>query len=116
MVDKVLANYLSFLLSMREEGFRVACWGPTPSFPDAEQPNDVFPVHGDEITRNKATLYFNEQLKNLCQQNNLIFVSIAEKLIDERGRIRQDYFVDGCHLSQKAWSLVDAGASFFGKA
>ena len=116
VVDKVLANYLSFLLSMREEGFRVACWGPTPSFPDVANPSDEFPLQGDEITRNKVTLYFNEQLRNLCQQNNLSFVSIAEKLIDERGRIRQDYFVDGCHLSQKAWSLVDAGASFFGRA
>jgi len=116
VVDKVLANYLSFLVSMKEEGFRVACWGPTPSFPDTEKPSDELPSHGDEITRNKATLYFNERLENLCQQNNLVFVSIAEKLIDERGRIRQDYFVDGCHLSHKAWSLVDAGASFFGRA
>ncbi|MEI7850860.1 MAG: hypothetical protein WCH86_03425 [Kiritimatiellales bacterium] len=106
VVDKVLANYLSFLVSMRDAGFRVACWGPTPSFPDAEKPSDDFPVHGDEITRNKATLYFNERLKNLCQQNNLGFISIAEKLIDERGRIRQDYLADGCHLHQKAWSLV----------
>ncbi len=106
VVDKVLANYLSFLVSMREEGFRVACWGPTPSFPDAANPSDEFPVQGDETTCNKVTLYFNEQLKNLCQQNNLGFISITEKLIDERGRMRQDYFVDGCHLSQKAWSLV----------
>jgi hypothetical protein len=106
VVDKVLANYLSFLVSMRDKGFRVACWGPTPSFPDTERPSDAFPAHGGEITRNKATLYFNEQLKNLCQQNDLVFVSIAEKLIDERGRIRQDYFVDGCHLNQKVWSLV----------
>lgn len=106
VVDKILENYLTFLVSMREEGLRVACWGPTPSFPDAEKPSDEFPTCGDEITRNNATLYFNEQLKNLCQQNNLGFVSIAEKVIDERGRIRQDYFVDGCHLCQKAWSLV----------
>lgn len=106
MVDKVLTNYLSFLVAMREEGFRVACWGPTPSCPDAEKPSDEFPVCGDEITRNNATLYFNERLKSLCQQNNLSFVSIAEKLIDERGRIRRDYFVDEIHLSQKAWSLV----------
>jgi hypothetical protein len=106
VVDKVLANYLSFLVSMRDKGFRVACWGPTPSFPDTEHPSDAFPAHGGEITRNKATLYFNEQLKNLCQQNDLVFVSIAEKLIDERGRIRYDYFVDGCHLNQKVWSLV----------
>jgi hypothetical protein len=106
VVDKVLANYLSFLVSMRDEGFRVACWGPTPSFPDAAKPSDEFPSHGDEITRNKATLYFNKQLKKLCQQNNLRFVSIAENLIDERGRTREDYFADGCHLSQKAWSLV----------
>ena len=106
VVDEVLANYLSFLVSMRDEGFRVACWGPTPSFSDTGKPNDEFPVHGDEIMRNRATLYFNEQLKKMCQQNNVGFVSIAEKLIDERGRIKQDFFVDGCHLSQKAWSLV----------
>ena len=112
MVDKVLANYLSFLLSMRERGFRVACWGPTPSFPDAAKPSDEFPLHGDEITRNKATLYFNEQLKNLCRQNSLVFVSIAQKLIDAHGRVKRDYFFDGCHLGQNAWSLVDAETSF----
>ena len=106
VVDRVLANYLSFLVSMRDHGLRVACWGPTPSFPDAAIPNDAFPVHGDEITRNKATLYFNEQLGHLCQKNNIGFASIAAKLIDDRGRIRQNYFVDGCHLSQKAWPLV----------
>ena len=106
IVDKILENYLAFLVSMREADFRVACWGPTPSFPDAEQPSDAFPVHGDEITRNKATLYFNGQLEKLCRQNNLGFTSIAEKLIDERDRMRRDYFVDGCHLSQNAWSLV----------
>lgn len=107
VVDEVLVNYLSFLVSMRDEGLRVACWGPTPSFPDTEKPNDELPAHGDEITRNKAILYFNEQLKKMCQQNGFIFASIAEKLIDEQGRIKPDYFVDGCHLGQKAWLLVD---------
>jgi hypothetical protein len=115
VVDKILQNYLSFLVSMRDKGFRVACWGPTPSFPDAEQPSEAFPVHGDEITRNRATLYFNGQLRNLCRQNSLGFVSIAEKLIDERGRIRCDYFVDGCHLSQKVWSLVTEEQFNFGE-
>jgi hypothetical protein len=38
--------------------------------------------------------------------NNIGFASIAAKLIDDRGRIRQNYFFDGCHLSQKAWPLV----------
>ncbi|MFA5322580.1 MAG: hypothetical protein WC373_07870 [Smithella sp.] len=114
VVDKILENYLSFLISMRESGLRVACWAPTPSFPDTEQPNDAFPAYGDETTRNRATLYFNEKLKKLCQQNRLIFVSIAEKLIDEHGRIKQDYFVDGCHLNQKAWSLVTEEQFKFG--
>ena len=106
VLDRVLENYMSFLVSMREEGYRVACWGPTPSFPDREMPNEAFPTFGDEITRNKATLYFNERLKMLCHQSNMGFISIAEKVIDEQGRIKQDYLVDGCHLSQKAWALV----------
>jgi len=106
VIDRVLANYLAFLVSMQKEGYQVACWGPTPSFPDREKPNKAFPTFGDEITRNKATLYFNERLKIVCLQSGIGFISIAEKVIDEHGRIKQDYFVDGCHLSQKAWALV----------
>jgi len=107
VVDKVLANYLPFLVSMREAGLRVSCWGPTPAFPDAVKSSDALPTCGDEITRNSATLYFNEQLKMLSHQSNIGFISIAEKLVDEQRRIRQEYFVDGLHLSQKAWALLE---------
>jgi len=107
VLDRVLENYLAFLVSMQKEGYRVACWGPTPSFPDGENPNEALPTFGDEITRNSATLYFNERLNRLCQQSGLGFISIAEKLVDEQGRIRKEYFVDGCHLSQKGWALLE---------
>lgn len=107
VVDKILDNYLEFLLYMKKCVHKIYVWGPIPTQKDGSLINPDYPYFGKEIDRNKATEYFNQKLKKICQDNDIGFLSIFDKLIDENYVTRSEYIADGCHLSQKAWKFAN---------
>lgn len=107
IVDDILANYKKTLLSLKEQGFKVCVWSPIASQKDSTEPDPDFPRTGNEIQRNRATLYFCEKLEKICAECNFGFYSITKELIDKNYRTRDEYICeDHCHLSQKAVDIA----------
>lgn len=113
VVDDILKEYASFLQKMTTRGYKMICWGPVASQKDEWHGNKDFPAVGTEIERNLATKYFNQQLEKICQDVGAYFVSIFDELVDEQGKTKDKYFMDPCHLSQKAMVLAKNKFSFF---
>lgn len=102
IVNAILENYKEFLITLSENNI-VWVWGPIPSQIDGSLVNPNYPYYGSEIERNKATEYFNDELKKLCDNCGFVYLSIFKYLINENYTTKVEYIADGCHLSQKAW-------------
>lgn len=55
---------------------------------------------------NKEIKKINKNLENYCKDNNITFIDIYSKLIDEEGELNLDYTVDGLHLSKEGYDIV----------
>lgn len=102
VIDNIIENYLNFLLSLKKRN-KIYVWGPIPTQKDNSLINPEYPYFGDEITRNKATSYFNNKLEEVCIKNKIVFLSIFKNLINDNFTTKDEFIADGCHLSQKAW-------------
>ena len=108
IVNDILAEYFSFLLSLKESGYHVYCWGPIASQPEICPIDPAFPRNGTETERNMATLYFTYQLALLCQQHGIPFLSIFDQMITDDFHTKEEYLsADHCHLSQQALALAE---------
>ena len=63
IINPILNNYVDLLLFLQKNGYQVYCWGVIATHKDDAPDNLEFPKYGDEISRNKATKYFNDKLK-----------------------------------------------------
>ena len=106
IIDSIIANYLKFLLFLKNNEFDVFVWGPIPSQKDSLPLDPEFPRFGSESSRNICTEYFNSKLMEICKQNNIGFASIYKYLIIGEYETNTEYIADGCHLSQKAWDFA----------
>ena len=105
IADDILNQYVEFLKFLSLE-HKVAVWAPVASQKDNVQIDMNFPRYGSEQNRNKATKYFNDKLKSICQKEGFYYFSIFENLIDDEFNTKGEYFFDGVHLSQRAWLLA----------
>lgn len=107
IVDDILAEYVPFLISLKEKGFYVYCWGPIASQREACPIDPQYPRNGTEVERNMATAYFNQQLALQCEQHGIAFMSIFDQMItDDYQTIDKYLSADQCHLSQRALALA----------
>jgi len=60
--------------------------------------NPSFPFLGTDDERKAYVLYFNKKLKELCNQNSLVFFDIYDKYIDSNGFLRKDMSDDNVHI------------------
>ena len=111
VVDNIITNYLSFLKWLMDYG-NVWCWGPVASQSEKTPIDPSFPRYGSEYDRNRVTAYFNEQLKKVCEENGIGFISVFPKLIDNEGLTKEEYYLDGVHLNQKAAALANDQLKF----
>jgi hypothetical protein len=104
IVDGILSNYFEFLLWLKSRGFRVYCWGPIASQKDSAPNTPEHPRVGSETDRNRATAYFNNRLKAFCCENEIGFMTIFDKMINESFETNEDYLSkDRFHLGQYAF-------------
>lgn len=108
VVDSILDNYIMFLLRLGEESRRkVVAWGPIASQKDRWITNPEFPRAGSEQERNRATEYFNYRLKKECEKNDIVYMSIFNKLVNKDYRTKAEYIFDQCHLGQNARTFLE---------
>ncbi len=107
VVDGILDNYLRMLKRVAEKGYKVLCFGPISTLSE-KIPSDLeLSNTGTEVERNKATLYFTNELKKLCKNEGISCFSVLEKLITDDWHTRIDCLCsDGCHLSQTIMPYV----------
>jgi hypothetical protein len=105
VVRECVDRYFGVIQEIRALGFQIFIWNVVASsrYVDLYQ---EFPTFGDCLERNQATRLFNDYLKGLCEKNNIIFVSIFNKLINKRGLTKMSYYMDSIHLSQTAMPLA----------
>lgn len=109
IVDDILAEYVSFLVSLKEKGYHVYCWGPIASQREICPLDPSFPRNGTETERNMATAYFTKQLALQCEQQGISFLSIFHQMITDDFQTKEEYLsADHCHLSQCARALAQS--------
>lgn len=87
--------------------FRKAVWSPVASWRE-EKPYDGSSF-GKNIERNNVTRIFNSYLEESCKENNIIYASIFEELLNSDGTSNSYYLDDlgaGIHLNNKALLLI----------
>lgn len=114
VIDNILKNFSSYLMTLKDAGFKVICWGPIASQKENESKIDLeYPRYGSETERNKITEIYNDKLQKFCQDLGIGYCSIFKNMINERYETDSSFISsDGVHLSQKSLpfalkSLID---------
>lgn len=82
-VHDVLNNYIPFIKNIENtlyDKVNICLWGPHATFMNATY---YHAMTGNGQIRNKVTFIFNENLKNVCKQNNWKYCSTFDLLIDD---------------------------------
>jgi len=56
--------------------------------------------------QNFLSMKYNSRLKNLCDNNDILFIDIWPQIVNEEGALDERYSVDYIHLNEKAATLV----------
>ncbi len=97
-------NYFSFVMEVRERGFRPIVYNVVASRPNwdgdlASQTPD-FPYVGTQAERNHAVRLMNAGLARRCREEGVPFLDTYDLLVDENDRTRPECYMDEIHLSQ----------------
>ncbi|MBE6094924.1 MAG: hypothetical protein E7199_05560 [Schwartzia succinivorans] len=107
VVQNICNNYIDFLDKVYQDGVYPVVWGPIASQKEEWYDPIKNPSVGNEVERNKATLFFNDYMKTECKKRQYGFFSIAGKLIDPDYKTIGEFIYDGCHLGQNAKELFE---------
>lgn len=95
-------RYMKTILYLKNKYKNIGVYASPPSSVGNGVPIDF----ADVVKRNEMTIEFNEELKNECIKNNIIFKDISKKLMLSDGTTDQKYIMDDIHLSQEAMPFI----------
>lgn len=97
-------RYMNNILRFKEYNKKLLIFAPIAS---TSYESVTFPKYGSCRERNKVTRIFNNELKKLSDDNDIIFVSIFDNLVNEHDVTKMDeYYQDDIHLSQTAMPFI----------
>ena len=109
IVKECVDKYINTILYFKNDGYNMMVWGPIASWSD-NAPYTSGPSFGSNLERNHATKLYNEHLEKLCNENDITFLSIFDKMLLENGITNEKYldpWLDcHIHLIQTAYPLV----------
>lgn len=107
IINTILNNYVEMMTDVKKKGYKVYCFGPIGALSEKTPSEEIFEDSGTEAEQNIATAYFTKRLCEMCEEENIAFISLFEKLITDDMHTRLDYLCsDGCHLGQEAMPLL----------
>lgn len=106
IVNECVDRYFSVILEIKKINPNVIIWNVVPSTRLEKIGNNLYPIVGSCKERNEITKLFNHTLHKKCQTNNIYYISIYDKLMDESGLTNTSYYMDEIHLSQKAMPIT----------
>lgn len=106
VVQTCVNRYVSVLKEVKKLEYHPLVWNVIPSTILNRNQYHEFPTYGTFQERNEVTRTFNNYLKIQTQKNNIPFISIEKKLLDEKGSMKLGYTNDQIHLNQNAMPLA----------
>lgn len=109
VVKECVDRYINVVIDYKNQGYNTIVWGPISSW-SLNKPYTTGPSFGSETERNNVTKEFNNYLSNVCEKNNIKFVTIFYDMINSELLTKYEYLDDwdGCHihLNQKSLPLI----------
>lgn len=106
VIRECVDRYHLFLKEVKQLGYQLIIWNVVPSTFHNKISDRSFPVYGSCQERNKITILFNSHLNKICKENNMVFIDIFYKLVDENLLTKKEYFFDSIHLNQKTMPFI----------
>ena len=99
-IKKTVSNYINFLNQIKKIHNNLGVFAPIASGPYNGLSGTNHKSYKNSFERNKITKLFNNELKKQCYDNNIIFKTLFDKLIDKNENTINDYFDKcGIHLN-----------------
>ena len=109
IIKECVDKYFNVLLRYKNTGIKTIAWGPIASWHESKKYTGG-PSFGSCLERNLITKEFNQYLEELCNHNQIKFVTIFDKMIDENKITKPEYLDNWegshIHLSQTAMPLI----------
>jgi len=104
-INITVLRYFSFLQEVIMLGYKPIVWGPVASN-CLVVTNPDWPNFGTMTERNIITQEFTKQMASFCKANGICLVSLLTDLLTDTMETKKEYYFDGGHLAQHAWSLA----------
>ena len=107
IVRSALAPLAQAVTRLREMGLPQVMVAELP--PPAFDENEFEARHGFKCRRDtlyKATLLFNDVLREICREVGAIVISAWSDMVDQRGYLKSEFALDGGHLNRAAGVLI----------
>ena len=99
IIKECVNKYFSVIKNIKEEGFNVIVYGPViPQYCEYAQYN--------REDKKFALKLFTEYLSLLCKDNNILHISMYDKLTDKNDMLIKHYYRETMHLNTNAFELV----------
>lgn len=95
-------RYMKTVIYLKNKDINIGVYAPPCSSIGNRTPID----YADVIIRNKMTIFFNQYLKEKCDEHNIPFKDISTLMMLPDGSTDESYIMDDIHLSQKAMPLL----------
>jgi acetyltransferase-like isoleucine patch superfamily enzyme/GT2 family glycosyltransferase/Tfp pilus assembly protein PilF len=105
VVTECVTRYAHLFDIKEKYGIRLLVWNAIPSSTENIDSGE-YSTHGTCRERNEVTRIFNGKLKEECEKRGITFVSVFDRLIDDDGLTKAEYYSDAVHLSQKAMPVI----------
>lgn len=101
VVRECVSRYYEATKTLKKDGWRVALVGAHPTTPEPHSEDLDKPHWGSWQLRNSICVEWNSMLAELCAADEVPFVNVYDKLVNEDNSTRTGFYVDYCHLSYK---------------
>lgn len=107
IITECSERYIEFVKIVQKKGYKIILWGVTPCV--VEQPHwyyyeknlNVFDCPcGSYKERMYCKKYFNNILEHKSKENNMLYLSIWDEIVNEE-ITKKEYFLDDIHLDSK---------------
>jgi len=103
VVLECVDRYFSFIREVKNLNYEILVFGAVAT---TIHEDTYFPKYGTCRERNKITKLFNQYLEDSCKKEDMIFVSIFDKLINKNNITKWKFYCDNAHIGPKAFPLI----------